>query len=244
VCYNHPQGISAVVTSTAPTFELWYFACPAFTHQPNPLFTRRPTKAHLWDYFILTARVLLAYTFINYGYAKLSGGQFGLTPAQAVLPVSQLGLFKLSWYLFDQEPFRSFVGVSQVVAGLLLLWHRTALLGALLLLPIAANVLVIDITYLKMPGFYWRLSYYIGLIFLIFWHYRTRMLVVFQTLTKELTTRFAYPWWAYGLLPLAAIGAEIVGALPHVLFQLVTNPLKTWQGIAYLWEVMKQHLMS
>lgn len=207
------------------------------------MLNRRFTKAQLWDYFILTARFLLAYTFIHYGYAKLVGGQFGLTPAQAALPASQLGLFKLSWYLFDQEPFRSFVGVSQIVAGLLLLWHRTALLGALLLLPIAANVLVIDITYLKMPGFYWRLSYYIGLIFLIFWHYRVRMLVVLQTLTKGVAPRFTHPWWAYGLLPLAAIGAEIAGALPHVLFQLVTNPLKTWQGVVYLWSIMKQHVI-
>ncbi|MBC6609164.1 DoxX family membrane protein [Hymenobacter sp. BT188] len=208
------------------------------------MFARRPSKAHLWDYFILTARVLLAFTFIGYGYSKLSGGQFGLTPAQAALPVSQLKLFKLAWYMFDHEPFRSFVGVSQILAGLLLLWNRTALLGALLLLPIAANVLIIDITYLKMPGFYWRLSYYIGLIFSIFWHYRARMIVVFYTLTQGLTTRFTYPWWAYGLLPVAAIGTEIAGMLPNVFFQLVTNPRKTWHGLVYLWDVVMKHLAS
>jgi uncharacterized membrane protein YphA (DoxX/SURF4 family) len=112
------------------------------------------TRAQRWNYFILAARVLLAGTFISYGYSKLTGSQFGLSAAQAALPVGQLGLFKLSWYLFGQEPFKSFVGVSQVVAGLLLLWNRTALLGALLLLPIAANVLVVDITYLKLlPAF-------------------------------------------------------------------------------------------
>lgn len=75
------------------------------------------------------------------------------------------------------------MGVSQILAGLLLLYNRTALLGSLLLLPIAVNVLVVDLTYLKMPSFYWRLSSYIGLIFLIFWHYRARMYAVWQTLT-------------------------------------------------------------
>lgn len=201
-------------------------------------------KAQLWDYFILTARVLLAVTFISYGYAKLKGGQFGLTPAQAALPVNQLGLFKLSWYLFEQEPFKSFVGVSQIVAGLLLLWNRTALLGALLLLPIAINVLIIDITYIKMVGFYWRLSYYIGLIFLILWHYRDRMRVVWRALTQDVTTRFAYPWWAYALLPLAAIGAELVGAMPFVLVQFIANPLQAWQSLTQLAAQIYHHFLS
>ena len=198
-------------------------------------------KAQLWDYFILTARVLLACTFLNYGYSKLVGGQFGLTPAQAALPAAQLGLFKLSWYLFDQEPFKSFVGVSQMMAGLLLLWNRTALLGALLLLPIAATVLVIDITYIKMVGFYWRLSYYIGLIFLILWHYRDRMRIVWQALTRGVTTRFTYPWWAYLLLPLAAIGADLLGAMPSVLLQFLRQPSQTWHSLTQLIAEVYKH---
>jgi uncharacterized membrane protein YphA (DoxX/SURF4 family) len=192
---------------------------------------RNIARAQLWDYFILAARVLLASTFISYGYSKLTDSQFGLTAAQAALPVGQLGLFKLSWYLFGQEPFKSFVGVSQVVAGLLLLWNRTALLGALLLLPIAANVLVIDITYIKiLPAFQWRLSYYIGLLMLIFWHYRSRMLTAWRALTHGLTTRFAYPWWAYLLLPLGAIGVDLLWVLPRLMGALVTRPAETWRS--------------
>ncbi len=48
------------------------------------------TKAWLWDYFILAARLLLAYTFISCGHSKLTGGQFGLTATPAALPVGQL----------------------------------------------------------------------------------------------------------------------------------------------------------
>ena len=192
------------------------------------------TRAQLWDYTILAARVLLAGTFLSYGWAKLAHGQFGLTAAEAAKPVGQLSLFRLSWYLFAQEPFRSFVGVSQVLAGLLLLWNRTALLGAILLLPIAANVLVIDITYLKMPSFYGRLSYYIGLIFLILWHYRDRMRVVWVALTQGLTTRFRHPWWAYLLLPVAAAGLELLGVLPQLLYFFSTRPGETWRNILFM----------
>ncbi len=191
-------------------------------------------NARLWDYFILAARVLLGWTFIGYGYAKLGNGQFGLAPADAGAAVGQLSLFKLSWYLFDHEPFKSFVGGAQVLAGALLLWNRTALLGALLLLPIAANVLVIDITYLKMPSFYFRLTYYLGLLGLILGHYRSRMRVVWEALTAGLTTRFAYPWWAYALLPVAAVALEVLGSLPHALLLTAANPAGVWQATVRL----------
>lgn len=190
--------------------------------------------ARFWDYFILTTRFLLAYTFMHYGYIKLTGSQFGLSSEQAAQPVNQLSLFELSWYFFAQEPFKSFVGISQIVAGLLLLWNRTALLGALLLLPIAANVLVIDITYLKISGFYWRLSYYILLIFLLFWHYRDRMLIALRALTVGLSTRFAFPWWAYLLLPMAAIVTEIIGVTPQLVLSFLASPQGTWRSLAEL----------
>ena len=200
------------------------------------------TKAQLWDYTILAARVLLAGTFLSYGCAKLAGGQFGITAAEAAKPVGQLGLFRLSWYLFAQEPFKSFVGGAQVLAGVLLLWNRTALLGAILLLPIAANVLVVDITYLKMPSFYGRLSYYIGLIFLIFWHYRARMRVVWEALTRGLTTRFQHPWWAYLLLPVAAVGLDIVEVLPQVLYAVSTRPGETWRSMVFMANALWAHI--
>ena len=192
------------------------------------------TKAQLWDYTILAARVLLAGTLLIYGSAKLVDGQFGLSAAEAAKPVGQLSLFRLSWYLFAQEPFKSFVGVSQVVAALLLLWNRTALLGALLLVPIAANVLVVNLSYIKMPTLYWRLSYYLLLLGLIFWHYRDRMHALWVALTRGLTTRFRHPWWAYLLLPVAAIGLELVGTLPQVLYAVVSKPTQAWRGTTEL----------
>jgi uncharacterized membrane protein YphA (DoxX/SURF4 family) len=202
------------------------------------------SKAQLWDYTILAARVLLAGTFLTYGCAKLANGQFGITAAEAAKPVGELGLFRLSWYLFGQEPFKSFVGVAQVLAALLLLWNRTALLGALLLLPIAANVLVVDITYLKMPSLYGRLSYYIGLIFLILWHHRDRMRIVWDALTRSLTTRFRYPWWAYAVLPVAAIGLDMVEALPQVLYYLSVRPGETWRSMVAMLKLIWAHLTS
>ena len=190
-----------------------------------------PKKQNSWDYFILCARFLLAWTLLRYGWSKLTDGQFGITPEEMEMPVKDLGLFKLSWYLFDQEPFKSFVGISQIIAGLLLLYNRTLILGVLFSLPIWANILVVDITYLKMPGFYWRISYYLLLYFLILWHYKDRVIVAFKAIFNGTTTKFKYPVWAYLILPVMAVVLEILGTVPRVLADFILNPTETWERL-------------
>lgn len=145
------------------------------------------------DYFVLCARVLLAWIFLSYGWSKLNNAQFGLSPEEITKPVSEIGLFKLSWFLFDQQPFKSFIGISQILAGLLLLYNRTVILGALISIPILLNILVIEITYIKMTGFYWRLSYYIFLDLIILWHYRERLKIAFDAVIINLGPKFKYP---------------------------------------------------
>lgn len=184
-------------------------------------------KQKIWDYFILSSRFLLAWTMLSYGWGKLSGEQFGITAAELEKPVNELSLFRLSWYLFDHEPFKSFIGISQIVSGLLLLFNRTALLGALLLLPIIANILVVNLTYLKMPPFYWRLSYYLLLDLLIFWHYKERILRALNALVSGLKTHFSYPVRAYLLLPVMAIAIELLGTLPPQMYQMIYSPSET-----------------
>lgn len=190
-------------------------------------------KQKLWDYFILCARFLIAWTLLRYGWSKLTDGQFGITVEEMATPVKDLGLFRLSWFLFDHEPFKSFVGISQIIAGLLLLYNRTLILGVLFSIPILVNILVIDITYMMMAeGFYWRLSYYLVLDFLILWHYKDRMIVAFKAVFNGLTTKFKYPIWAYLILPIMAIGLEILGVVPKILTGLILNPTGTLKGLS------------
>lgn len=167
-------------------------------------------KRKYWDYFILCARVLLALTFISYGWAKLSGNQFGVSPAEMNMTIKEIGLFKLSWYLFDQQPFKCFIGISQIIAGLLLLYNRTLILGALMLIPIVANILVMDITYIKMPSFYWRLSYYLLLDFLILWHYKDKMFAAVKSIIVGMNTKYKFSWKAYALIPVTVILLEFL----------------------------------
>lgn len=198
------------------------------------------SKARLWDYSILTARVLLAFIFIGYGTAKLAGYQFGVTPEVMAQPLGQVSLSHLAWYCFDHEPFSAFVGISQIVASLLLLWNRTALFGALLLLPIATTILVIDLTFLKeIIAFRYALPFYLGLILLILGHYRDRMAVALQALSQGVTTRFTYPLWAYFLLPAAAALLSLGWLIPKYAVDFLYHPAATTRYFGTLFNILR-----
>lgn len=71
-------------------------------------------RSKIFDYLIIVIRFLLAVIFISYGYGKLTEGQFGLTIQELQKPVKELNLLQIGWYLFDQQPFKFFIGISQM----------------------------------------------------------------------------------------------------------------------------------
>jgi len=86
----------------------------------------------------LFTRILLAAGFIPTGAVKLLGQRFTL-----IGPESPIGAFFEAMY--QTGGYWRFLGLCQVLAGLMLLIPRTAHLGALLFLPIMANILVITV---------------------------------------------------------------------------------------------------
>jgi len=201
---------------------------------------RQTPSAKYWDYFILAARFLIGWTFLRYGISKLTEGQFGLTEAEMLTPLAELSPFRISWYLFDFQPFKAFIGVSQVISGLLLIWNRTAILGAFFFLPIVATILIIDITFMP-PGFVyafsWRLSYYILLDLLILWHYRDRMRTIWKAAWDGINTKFKYPIWVYLTLPFAAIFLEIFSL--KTIYRFITSPIETIKDFGVLFQMLK-----
>ncbi|MFD2514990.1 DoxX family membrane protein [Pontibacter locisalis] len=192
-----------------------------------------PKEKYL-DYFILAARFLIGWTFLRYGYSKMVDGQFGISDAELATPLKDLSLFRVSWYMFDHQPFKAFIGISQVICGALLIINRTALLGAFLFLPIVTTVLLIDLTFMPPAmanAFTWRLSFYILLDFLILWHYKSKMEVIWNEVWQNVNTKFKYPVWLYLLLPIVAIAIEIAGVLPKALFYIILHPENAWSGV-------------
>ena len=161
-------------------------------------------------------------------------------------PLKDLSLFKLSWYLFDHEPFKTFIGTSQIICGILLLINRTALIGAFLFLPIATTILIIDLSFMPpalVQGFTWRLTFYILLDFLILWHYKDRLKIIWESIWSNMSTKFKYRYWAYLLLPFFAVGLEVIGMIPQILTQLIINPTDTIESLTQI-PAMIAELMS
>lgn len=179
-------------------------------------------KAQLFDYFILVARIWLAYILIDYGWGKLHDDQFGVTPAELRMPLQDLGLFRLSWYLADHQPFKAFIGSAQIIAALLLLWNRTLVLGAFMTIPIWLNILVWDISFLGTIGnaFIFRISWYLLLTAGIIWHYRARVVPALRMITRGIKIKFRYPVWAYLLIPVLGFFLDWLSITPNLLIML------------------------
>lgn len=207
--------------------------------------TLQINKSKIFDYFIIIARFLLAIIFINYGYGKLTDTQFGLSDEMLQKPVKELNLFQIGWYLFDKQPFKYFIGISQIICGILLLINRTVLIGAIIFLPIVLNILIIDLTIMPKElatGFSYRLGFYIILDLLIFYHYKTETTEAIKNLTKSVKPKFKHKIWTFIFIPILAFLLEFTPAIPKIIWGLITDPEKMINAISETIKLIQKNL--
>lgn len=176
------------------------------------------------DLLILAMRFLLAFTLWNYGYSKLTDGQFGLTDAELNTPIKDLSLFRISWHMFEAEPFKSFVGLSQVITAALLVYKRTFLLGGLMAIPIFLNILIIDITIMPLSfkiAFIFRLSFYLIFIGFILWYHKTQVISAFKNLISAPNLKYKHNIKWFLIIPFYMVLLEIVNVIPQMIFSLI-----------------------
>src|SRR5687767_5467877 len=93
-------------------------------------------------------RYVVAFLVITYGFAKLNGSQFTILDSELDKPMGQVSGFWLTWYYFGYSKFYgNFIALIQLLGGVLLMFRRTNLLGSCLLLPIIANIILVDVFY-------------------------------------------------------------------------------------------------
>ena len=93
-------------------------------------------------------RYLLGITMIPYGLTKIMRTQFVTGPQTWARPLEELSGIELTWAFLGHSPwFSVLLGFLELVPALLLLFRRTTLLGAILMLPMTLNVLLINYAY-------------------------------------------------------------------------------------------------
>jgi hypothetical protein len=110
---------------------------------------RRDSYAGLLGWFRLILRVALGVALLRYGFIKIFPIQFP-PPPLAVLnePVGTSSPTMLFWTLYGLHPgFQMALGWIEVLAGLLLLFRRSAFAGAVLALLVMANVALLDLAF-------------------------------------------------------------------------------------------------
>jgi len=193
-------------------------------YRQDKLSELKPSKEQFFDFAVLVLRWYLAYYMFDYGWGKMTGQQFGVyDPSILDKPLKEISKFQLAWHLFSlDKSFDIGVGLMQIVGAILIVFNRTALVGALLLLPILGQIFLVDLAFtteafgLALPI---RLLGMIVSDFIILFYYKDRMILVWNNLTKGTTTKFKYKWWVFILLPL-------FGLLTDFGFATLTYPFK------------------
>src|SRR5262249_42671744 len=91
-------------------------------------------------------RYLSAFLLFTYGLSKLLGRQFSLPPEIALRPVGSLTGYQLAWFYYSySHTYAVILGLIQLAGGALLLFRKTALMGAALMLPVMTNILMINV---------------------------------------------------------------------------------------------------
>jgi len=110
---------------------------------------RRENYRTLLAWFRLVIRLTLGVALLRYGFIKVFPIQFG-PPPLAVLnePVGNSSPTMLFWSLYGLNPtFVMTLGWTEVAAGLLLLFRKTAFLGAVFAMIVMTNVALLDISF-------------------------------------------------------------------------------------------------
>jgi hypothetical protein len=127
-------------------------------------------------------RYLSAFLLFTYGSSKLLGRQFTVPPGMALRPVGSLSGYQLAWFYYNySHVYAVILGLIQLTGGALLLFRKTALLGAALMLPVMTNILMINVFFFIAWGALFASAFIFTSMLAVLWHDRHALLGVFWT---------------------------------------------------------------
>ncbi|MCD6065334.1 MAG: hypothetical protein K0S33_160 [Bacteroidetes bacterium] len=183
------------------------------------------------DILELVFRVYV-FVFLNlYAIGKLMGGQF-YTPARmpeevASLSLGAAGNFELAWVFMGRSfGYILFAGITQLIGAWLLLFNRTKLIGAAILIPVMVNIVVFDVFFLDKYGALANAGIYLAMLLFILLFNKEKVVSAIRALTDfSLKVRIPLKYRIYKICIAIAVFALI-----FVLNQLLVNLLGHGKG--------------
>lgn len=165
-------------------------------------------------------RYICAFNLYMYGASKLVHLQLHLPAEFAQRPIGSLNGYLLTWYYYGYSPtYTSILGLVQFTGATLLLFRRSSLLGAAIMAPVMANILLINIFYLVGDyGANFMAAFIFASMVMILWRQRTVLVcMLWGTQSAEPESSRTMHRLIRGFILLAFISIMIVGLLmqPH-----------------------------
>jgi hypothetical protein len=160
-------------------------------------------------------RYLCALLLYFYGMAKLSGHQLTHPPEMALQPVGSLSGYWLTWYYYSySHVYKDILGLTQMMGATLLLFRKSALLAAVMMTPVMANILLINIFYSIGAGPEGNAAFILACMLLLLWHEREVLRdVLWTTQPAELRSARKLHWIIRGVILLFVLAQVIVGTI-------------------------------
>lgn len=131
-------------------------------------------------------RFLSAFLLFLYGSSKLLGRQFSLPSEVASKPAGSLTGYQLAWFYYSySHTYAVILGLTQLAGAALLLFRKTALLGAAILFPVITNIVMINIFFHIAWGALCTSAFIFIAMLAILGHERRAFLDVFWTNQSE-----------------------------------------------------------
>jgi len=127
-------------------------------------------------------RYVSAFLLFTYALSKMLGRQFTLPPEIALRPVGALSGYQLAWlYYGHSHAYALILGLIQLGGGALLLFRKSALLGAALMLPVMTNIVMINVFFRIAWGAMCTSVFIFASMLAVLWHQRHALMGVFWT---------------------------------------------------------------
>ncbi|TSD65993.1 hypothetical protein FFF34_000920 [Inquilinus sp. KBS0705] len=148
----HTGPVSFEPTGSGDTLRdyITYFLILAFAFIGALIWSLADRRArnynNMFYWLTVIVRYYVAFTMISYGGVKVIKLQFaGPTPDRLLQTYGNSSPMGLAWtYMGFSDGFNYFTGMGELTCGLLLLFRKTATLGAVVGLVVAANIMAVN----------------------------------------------------------------------------------------------------